>query len=279
VSRPESGRHHDYAGPSRMTGSGIVGSGTSHSLALGTDEVHVWRFALDLLAWREEDFRRILAEDEQERADRLCFQRDRTRFIVGRGILRTILSGYTGRKHAHLRFSYGVHGKPFLREAAGEETIHFNLSHSQGMALFTFTRGRRVGIDVERIRPGLCDDQGPLTFFSPLEAATLLALPPSVRRRAFFRCWTRKESYLKARGEGLSLPLDQFDVSLAPGEPAALLETRGDPREASRWSLQELDLGPDYVATLAIEGDSWRLKYFGWPGEGSWTGAGGVTGE
>ena len=93
----------------------------------------------------------------------------------------------------------------------------------------------------------------------------LRTLPTDVQRQAFFRCWTRKEAYIKARGQGLSLPLDQFDVSLAPGEPAAILGTQQDPSEASRWSLQELTAAPGYIAALAVEGHGWRLTCWQWP--------------
>ena len=86
-----------------------------------------------------------------------------------------------------------------------------------------------------------------------------------MQRQAFFLCWTRKEAYIKARGEGLSLPLDQFDVSLVPGEPAALLSTHRNPHEAFRWSLQELTPAPGYAAALAVEGHGWHLACWQWP--------------
>jgi 4'-phosphopantetheinyl transferase len=122
-----------------------------------------------------------------------------------------------------------------------------------------------VGIDLERVRFDLAVVEIAERFFSQREVAILRALPADEQRQAFFRCWTRKEAYIKARGEGLSLPLDQFDVSLAPGEPAAVLGTQRDPSEAARWSLLELDPAPGYVAALAVEGRSWRLTCWQWP--------------
>jgi 4'-phosphopantetheinyl transferase len=122
-----------------------------------------------------------------------------------------------------------------------------------------------VGIDLEYIRSDLQVEQLAERFFSRREIATLRTLPPEVQRQAFFLCWTRKEAYLKARGEGLSLPLDQFDVSLIPGEPAALLSTQRDPYEVSRWSLQELTPAPGYAAALAVEGHGWGLACWQWP--------------
>jgi 4'-phosphopantetheinyl transferase len=122
-----------------------------------------------------------------------------------------------------------------------------------------------VGIDIERIRSDLEVGEIADRFFSRREVAMLQTLPTEEQRQAFFRCWTRKEAYLKARGEGLSLPLDQFDVSLAPGEPAAVLGIRPDSSEGSRWSLQELTLAPGYEAALAVEGYGWRLTCWQWP--------------
>jgi 4'-phosphopantetheinyl transferase len=125
-----------------------------------------------------------------------------------------------------------------------------------------------VGIDIERIRSDLEVGEIADRFFSRREVAMLQTLPTEEQRQAFFRCWTRKEAYIKARGEGLSLPLDEFDVSLAPGEPAAILGTRPDSSEASRWSLQELAPAPGYVAALAVEGHGWRLACWQWPDPG-----------
>jgi 4'-phosphopantetheinyl transferase len=133
------------------------------------------------------------------------------------------------------------------------------------VALYAVARGREVGIDLEFIRRDLEVEQIAERFFSRRETATLRALPTDLRKYAFFLCWTRKEAYIKARGEGLSLPLDQFDVSLIPGEPAALLSAQPDSDEALRWSLQELTLASGYVAALAVEGRGWSLSCWQWP--------------
>ncbi len=101
-------------------------------------------------------------------------------------------------------------------------------------------------------------------FFSPRERAALATLEPSRQCHGFFACWTRKEAYIKAHGEGLSLPLDGFDVSLLPGETARLLGTRPDPAEAQRWVLRQLDVGRGYTAAVAVEGTGWRLRTWDW---------------
>ena len=239
------------------------------TLALGCDEVHVWRATLDQTSSQIQSFRHNLAADEQTRAEQFRFERHREHFIVARGVLRTILGGYLKRAPKSLSFCYSAHGKPVLAGESGGDAIRFNVSHSHGIALYVVTRGREVGIDLERIRPDLAVAEIAGRFFSRQEVAMFQTIPTEAQREAFFRCWTRKEAYLKAQGEVLSLPLDQFDVSLAPGEPAAILGTRPDPSEASRWSLQELTLAPGYVAALAAEGHRWRLACWQWPDPGA----------
>ncbi len=234
-------------------------------LTLAEDEVHVWRAHLDLAPAQVRELLRTLTPDERARARRFRFRRDRDRFIVARGVLRAILGRYLGVDPGRLRFRYSPYGKPALADEFEDEGIRFNLAHSQGIALYAVSRGRDVGVDVEYVRADLADERIAERFFSPREVAMLRAVPAEQRREAFFHCWTRKEAYVKARGEGLSLPLDQFDVSLAPGEPAALLSTPGDPPEVTRWSLRALDPGPGYIAALAVEGNGWRLRCWQWP--------------
>jgi 4'-phosphopantetheinyl transferase len=238
------------------------------TLVLGGDEVHVWRATLDQTSSQIQSFRHHLAADEQTRAEQFHFERDREHFIVARGVLRAILGGYLNRAPEGLSFCYSAYGKPALAGKSDGNAIRFSVSHSHGVALYVVTRGREVGIDLERIRSNLAVAEIAGRFFSRQEVAMLQTLPTEGQREAFFRGWTRKEAYLKARGEGLSLPLDQFDVSLAPGEPAAILGTRPDPSEASRWSLQELTSAPGYVAALAVEGHGWRLACWQWPDPG-----------
>ncbi len=233
-------------------------------LVLSKAEVHVWRAALDLECAPVQNFERTLATDERARAARFHFDTHRNQFIVGRGVLRTILGRYLGIEPDRLQFRYSSHGKPALSAEQGSNAIRFNVSHSGGMALYAVTRERKVGVDLERIRPDFANEEIAERFFSPQEVAAFHALPPESRLEAFFACWTRKEAYIKARGEGLSLPLDRFDVSLAPGQPAALMSVHDDHREAARWSIRELSPGPDYVAAIAAEGHDWRLECWQW---------------
>ena len=232
---------------------------------IGSDEVHVWRASLDEPASQIDSFLRTLAADERARAERFYFHRDRERFITAHGVLRAILGLYLNRAPECLSFRYSSHGKPTLAGEYAGDRLHFNMSHSQGVALYAIARGREIGIDVEFIRCNLKVEQIAERFFSDPEIATLRALPKHLQKYAFFLGWTRKEAYIKARGEGLSLPLDQFDVSLTPGEPAALLSTQPDSAEALRWSLQELSLAPGYVAAIAVEGRGLSLSCWQWP--------------
>ncbi len=165
-----------------------------------------------------------------------------------------------------ISFSYGNYGKPALVSESGADAVRFNISHSRGTALYVVTRGREIGVDLELIRDDVEVEQIAERFFSPREIAALHALPVYLRRRAFFLCWTRKEAYIKAIGEGLSLPLDQFEVSLVPGEPAALVSVEHCASEVLRWSLQELFPAADYAAALAMEGRDWTLSCWQWPG-------------
>lgn len=226
--------------------------------ALAAGEVHVWRVALE---WPGDTapLERLLATDERQRAARFHFDRDRRHFVIGRATLRALLGRYLGAPPEGLQLRYNAFGKPELAGAT-TGTPAFNLSHAHGLALYAFGIGRALGVDIEYIRHDIEADQIAGHFFSPAERAALAQLPAAERRAAFFRCWTRKEAYIKAHGMGLSLPLDQFDVSLLPGEPARLLATRTDPADAARWSLCALEPGDGWAAALAAEGHGWRLR-------------------
>lgn len=173
-----------------------------------------------------------------------------------------LISRYLEMFPAEIQFSYAVNGKPQLATSnAQTECLHFNLAHSGGIALYAFTRVGEVGVDVELIRPDFTTNEIAQRFFSPTEVACLNELPAELRPEAFFNCWTRKEAFIKAIGIGLSLPLNEFDVTLSPDKPAKLLRTRWDESEASRWSLKEIDVGSDYAAALAVAGHDWHLTY------------------
>lgn len=221
-------------------------------VTLGLDDVHVWRVELDQPAHVAAGLRETLDGDERRRAARFLGDQQRDRFVVAHGALRQLLGGYLGVRPAAVRFDRARHGKPFL--AGGGP--RFNLSHSGGRALIAVSAGRELGVDLERMRAdrdlvglaGRC--------FAPGERALLRALPAGERLHAFYRCWTRKEAYMKATGAGLALPLDSFEVAFAPSAPPALLASARGPDEPRRWRFAELDAGDGFAAAIAVEGRS-----------------------
>lgn len=235
-------------------------------LRLDRREVHVWRARLDQPATAIHAFQSTLTPDEQQRANSFHFARDRNHFIVGRGVLRELLGRYLLVNPSELRFTYNRYGKPALDRKLHGEGLKFNLAHSGGLALYAFTRDGEVGIDVEQLREDLGGEEIARQFFSTEEVKALTALPEHLRTEGFFNCWTRKEAYIKAQGEGLSLSLQSFDVTLTPGEAALLLATRDDPHEASRWSMRALSPGAGYAAALVLEGaGDYRVECWQWP--------------
>ena len=229
------------------------------SPSIENDEVHLWK--VDLSATVPDV--RLLSRDEHERAARFHFEKDRQHFKASRSALRMILSRYLNLPPESLEFAQTEYGKPFLTnlEAAG---VLFNLSHSGEVALIAVAREREVGVDVEFMRADFATNEVAEHFFSMAEIYTLSGLEPKLRAQAFFSCWTRKEAYVKARGEGLSMPLDVFDVSLAPEVPAAMLNNRVDKSEPARWIFQDLHIAPDYAGALVVNAVASRpnLSYF-----------------
>ncbi len=231
---------------------------------LSNNDVHIWCAPLDQPPERIQQLAQTLTPDEAERAERFVFDHHRLHFIAGRGILRAILGHYLKVSPASLRFKYGPQGKPEL-ETNTENPLCFNLSHSGGVVIYAVARNRELGIDIEGPRQLDDMDQIAKRFFSPTEYNALRAVPAKQRHTAFFNCWTRKEAYIKAIGSGLSQPLDEFVVSLAPGEPARLLSVQTDPQAIHRWSLTNLKPATDYIAALVVEGKDWQLTCRQWP--------------
>jgi 4'-phosphopantetheinyl transferase len=239
------------------------------SLRLGSDEVHVWRIPLETTAAELVLLEATLSADERARAARHRFRADRELFVARRGRLRLILSVYLGMAPDQLEFSDGPLGKPALARNRLLGDWEFSQTHSAELSLLALARGRSVGVDLERVRPSRHDAALADRFFSRPETEALRGLPMGLRERAFFAAWVRKEAFLKARGEGLSAPLDSFSVSLDPRRPAELLECCGGEEERSRWSLRDLPVGPGWVAALAVEGARWQLRCWSWDDEAS----------
>jgi len=230
---------------------------------LPDNEVHIWRASLEMDSATLRRFEGSQAYDEKIRAERFIFDRDRNRFIAARGVLRDVLGRYLQCPPHTIDFVYGPRGKPAIASGGERPTIHFNLSHAHGLALIGITRKREIGIDVELIRPDFASEDIAKRYFSPKEIDCLNRLPGERKTEAFFLCWTRKEAYIKAKGDGLHIPLDRFDVSLSPDEPAQLSSA-----DESRWRIEAFvsSIVPEerYAGAVVAEGKDWRALYFEW---------------
>jgi len=217
---------------------------------LPTGVVHLWQRRLHAPAEEINAHYELLSREEQARALRFRVERPRSDFVLTRATLRLLLAHYVGSSPHEVHFRYGAQGKPVLD---GDSSLCFNASHTDGLALMAFVKQRAIGVDVENVNreteaKGLAE-----RFFSEREQQALKSLAGNELQVAFFRCWTRKEAFIKAKGDGLSMPLHQFDVSVVPDERSALLATRPDPSEAGRWMLRDLPVRAGYAAALAVE--------------------------
>ncbi len=199
---------------------GFAGDRSAPNIPAGV--ARIWHWPLDVSALEVADLKKVLSPDEMERAERYRFDQHRNEFILTRAVLRIVLASYTAQSPESLSFDYSAQGKPALKN--GPPDLRFNVSHTEGLAVLALVREREIGVK-------LSGDE---------------------LQRAFFRCWTRKEAYIKAKGEGLSIPLHAFDVSLEEDQPAALVGTRPDPTEAGRWTLYDLSVGQGYAAALTV---------------------------
>ena len=195
----------------------------------------------------------LLSPDETARAGRFAFDHHRGRFVAGRAGLRRILADELNVRPAALSFTYNASGKPELHPTAhSPRSLRFNVSHSDRYALVATTTAGAIGVDIEKTRPIADMLRLARTAFSSSELEALTALPAGAREAAFFAGWTRKEAYIKARGDGLRL-LGDFDVALTPEEPVCLKRVAGDATEPARWTLLSLTPVPGYTAALCIE--------------------------
>ncbi len=198
---------------------------------------------------------RVLTVDEVSHADRYRFEYLRQRYVLGRGVLRHLLSHYLDREANSINLSYGDAGKPFL----ASDSLCFNISHCSSKAVFAFTMGCALGVDIEDVLS--IPDMMRIAehFFASGEIAALRSLPPSDRARGFYKCWTRKEAYLKARGAGISVPLNSFTVSLREEDPVRLISVSRDLPSEPGWTLEDISCFPDYAAALAYRSARRRL--------------------
>ncbi len=231
--------------------------------AFPVDRVDVWQICLDAPE-SEVHLQEVLARDEIVRAKRFHFTRDRQHFVRCRSAVREILGRYLEIPAREIRFTYEANGKPQVVEDQNPRQLRFNISHSADLAVIAVVAGRAIGVDVEKVKPDVEYLELAERFFSRNEYQALSAVPSNQLGRAFFACWTRKEAFIKACGDGLSFPLSEFSVSIYPDAPATLNEVRADPKAAIRWSLFNLRPREGFIGALAVEGppqpiERWRF--------------------
>jgi len=229
------------------------------SFELWGNEIHTWAFPTKASNDVVATFERVLVTEETDRASRFHFRHLYESFVIARGALRFLLGRYLNCSPAELRFIYGWRGKPALASASG---IQFNMTHSGNLAVIALTLGREIGVDVEQIRP-LSDMQHIADrFFCPEEASEIMSLPQTERDRAFFCCWTRKEAYIKATGDGLSTPLNNFRVTVRPNIPARFVHLEHNSNAAKAWTLHDIQVAARYAAALAYRDAQRPLSVF-----------------
>ena len=226
----------------------------AHDLGLQKDELHIWLAWLDVGSEERSRLCSYLSKEEISRAQRFVFPRDRDHFIVARGRLRELLGRYLHCPPNAVQFKTGRYGKLSLLD--DRDPLRFNLSHSHGLALYGFCLGRELGIDTEKIQPQFAGEGIAERYFSAAEQRDLRDLPRELRDTAFFLCWTRKEAYIKAHGDGLQIALDSFDVSLKPGEPETLRSV-----DSGRWSMRSFAPAPEFVAAIIVEGEIQSTRF------------------
>ena len=230
-------------------------------LQASRDTVHVVRLTLEADDYQLERLKMLLSSDESARADRYKVPLPRRHFIICRAILRLLFGECLGCNPRDVEFDYGPHGKPDLRQTSAHK-LRFSVSHSANQALIATTLDRSIGVDIERIDPGVRILKLAQRFFSSREATELSTLDERDQLAGFFQGWTSKEAYLKATGFGLSFPLNRFSVSLNPHQPARLIEVVDQPTELTRWHLLRLDPLPGFAAAIMLDscGDSVNLQ-------------------
>ncbi|HSK28853.1 MAG TPA: 4'-phosphopantetheinyl transferase superfamily protein [Candidatus Limnocylindria bacterium] len=220
--------------------------------------IHVWSVNLNGSILRSDQVLGVLSIEEKSRAAKFKFERDRRRYIIAHAALHDILAGYVNAAAADLRFVAGMNGKPSLAAPLDASGVAFNLSHSHERALIAVTPGRELGVDIEFSKIDFAFHEVAERFFTAREVAALRALPAQLQRQAFYKCWTSKEAFLKAKGTGLSGQLDEVEISLTGDERVRIAAN------VPGWSLAELTPGEGYEAALATEGDPLAVICYRW---------------
>lgn len=228
-------------------------------LVLKSDQLHLWSLNKTVHTNRLSEYWDLLNEVEREKATKFRFEKDRNCSIISRGILRSLLGNYLNVAPKSIKFNFGAYGKPFLKEASD---IEFNISHSGDVIVLGFVKKGNIGVDVEYTKRNIEVKKIAEQFFSKEEIVSLFSLDASYHKQAFYNCWTRKESFIKALGSGLSFPLDQFVVSLDNTEKAQLITTKWDAKEKENWVLKSFEPEENYIGAFSVKRNVTAIQYW-----------------
>ncbi len=231
-----------------------------NKINLNENEVHIYYVMINSAKQFIPFLKKYLSNEEKLKVMKYIFEKDRAIQMISRSVLKNILSRYLSDKTEDVIFSYNQFGKPFISENKNPDSIRFNLSHSGNMILYAVSRKRNVGIDVQEINKTVSVTDIIEHYFSDHEIAQFKSLPEELMLKAFYSCWTRKEAYIKARGKGLSFPLNSFSVPVFPGLCSKLLHDD----EGTGWSLTDIISSPEYTAAIAAEGNNLTYHFFKW---------------
>jgi len=231
---------------------------TPKTLDLSSDHIDIWLCHLKDLSKNIDEFYSLLAKDERERADKLKIEDKRKQYIITRGSLRQRLGSLTNLEPKDFVFEYMEHGKPVLANDPRYADITFNISHSNDFSLIAITLKQVIGIDIEKINPDSDHQQLVTRFFSMVEQSEFQALPEKIKAKAFCACWTRKEAFIKAVGDGVSYGLDNFDVSIDPENQSSKINLHQDSDET--WSVHHLPINDDYIGCLVSNSDDVNVR-------------------
>ena len=239
-------------------------------IRLQPGQVHLWAAAMNEFVDQAPKLGLLLSPAEQVTAHKFKFARDRNRYLIRRGLLRLLLSRYLQQLPAAIEFQHGAYGKPEIKNHASGAPLFFNTSHSADIAVCAITSAGPVGVDIERTRTIPDIQKIARRYFRPRETETLMALPAESRLQAFYACWTRKEAFLKATGEGIAESLAKVEVTLAPRDPPAVVSLTGNPRAHEQWRLQPFSPAPGYLGCIAYKHAQLALSHWRVNPESSW---------
>jgi 4'-phosphopantetheinyl transferase len=228
---------------------------------LKPNTLHIWslNFVVDDEAYNR--YHSFLSKDEKERASRFKFYKDKRCYVVTKGVLRLLSGRYLNTDAKAIEFEYEKYGKPKLKH---NTNLNFNVSHSGDLAIIGFVHNHTIGVDIEKIKNDFDTFEIASSCFSKHEIDALHKISKQEQHKAFYRCWTRKEAFIKAKGSGLSFPLDEFSVSLESDLDADVVWTKWNTDEKDQWKLTSFIPSEDYIAATIVDSEIEDTLYFDW---------------